>query len=80
MAVRVPATYSHPLFPKVGTRITPLHSCKGEYTVTLHQAGIVTGHCVVLHRLQQLVFKLALPALFFPAHEFGAYGSVKLPK
>lgn len=31
MSVGVPAANGHSLFPKVGTRIAPLHSCKGGY-------------------------------------------------
>lgn len=31
MSVGVPAANGHSLFPKVGTRVAPLHSCKGGY-------------------------------------------------
>lgn len=31
MSVGVPAANGHSLFPKVGTCIAPLHSCKGGY-------------------------------------------------
>lgn len=69
--VGVPAAYSHSLFPKVGTRIAPLHSWKGQYTVTMAPRRHTYPSTLVAHGLHQLSLKLAAPALYFcPVHGF----------